>query len=380
MEEMLKTMKESEKRCQEMARAVEQKLAAIGNLEGGDACNTIRQNGGTNMPSCSSTPVTPSFGGTSQVSHNGLPDWSRPSSPAHEPQKQTTSQPKPNNHVIGDKTAAAQHQTTEFPAGANCGVVDIPETRRMAAAEAQMTASPTTAAVDALRMLAAAAQGKSTTASRKKGIPHDYVFPYELVDRGEAAHVVKKADATREEYVLGLKRLESHPNFPSHALKALSKHQIQVAQDNCQLPWPVVRRYSEEIFSRIADGRLAAGWHDEAQINAVRLEVIAMAKFNSSDASASDNKPQNRSHQDPKNPFDKETMGAPCLVWNRDPDKCEKAKRGESHGSGNQKYAHICGFCAYVRKVVAPHAEQKCYSKRARAKNTDKSVSQIFSG
>ena len=88
---------------------------------------------------------------------------------------------------------------------------------------------------------------------------------------------MKKGEATREEYVLGLKRMEAQPSFPAHTLPALSRHQETVAQDNCSLPWETVRRYSEETFTQIADGRLPQGWDDQAAIDILRIEIIAAA-------------------------------------------------------------------------------------------------------
>ena len=43
------------------------------------------------------------------------------------------------------------------------------------------------------------------------------------------------------------------------------------------LAWPTIHRYSEEIFTRVAVGHLPHGWCDKAGINAVRIEIIAMA-------------------------------------------------------------------------------------------------------
>ena len=76
---------------------------------------------------------------------------------------------------------------------------------------------------------------------------------------------------------MSLKRLETHRGFLSHAINALLRHQEMMAQDNCTLAWATVRRHSEEIFTRLADGHLPYGRRDEADINAVRIEIIAMA-------------------------------------------------------------------------------------------------------
>ena len=57
---------------------------------------------------------------------------------------------------------------------------------------------------------------------------------------------------TTDEYMLGLKRLESQDRFPAHALAALSCLSEMVAQYNCTLARVTVHRYSKEIFTRVA--------------------------------------------------------------------------------------------------------------------------------
>ena len=122
----------------------------------------------------------------------------------------------------------------------------------------------------------------------------------------------RRMPAERKEYTLDLKRLETQPGFPSSAINALLRHQEMVAQDNCSLAWATVCRYSEEIFTRVVDGRLPRGWRDEAAINAVRVEIIAMAG----------NAPPSAASAPVSAPAD-----------HRDPQWCTKVARGEAHGS-----------------------------------------------
>ena len=72
-------------------------------------------------------------------------------------------------------------------------------------------------------IIAAAASGKAY--GRKRVLPRKYLFPYDLVERWDEGKALKKREATREEYVLGLKRMEAQRRFSAHALPALSRHQ-----------------------------------------------------------------------------------------------------------------------------------------------------------
>ena len=76
--------------------------------------------------------------------------------------------------------------------------------------------------MEAVRLIVAAAFGKGT--QWKKGISAKYLFPFDLVECGDEGKAIKKGDASREEYTLGLKRLETQPGFPSSAINALLRH------------------------------------------------------------------------------------------------------------------------------------------------------------
>ena len=58
-----------------------------------------------------------------------------------------------------------------------------------------------------MRIIAAATEGKSY--GRKKNISSKYIFPYDLVERGDEGKSIKKGEARREEHALGLKHLEA---------------------------------------------------------------------------------------------------------------------------------------------------------------------------
>ena len=378
MEEMLKSVRESERQCRIMSTAVNEKLA---NLSVADTSRFSNGRRGLNTSRASRTTSTPNPASTIKSFNGSQFDdmWEDMPSLAHTSNRQQhTTKHRRQTGRAGHNNSRGRITTPRFPAIGHDG--DAPNTSRRQSQVPDVTvtdtaAKTTLAAEEAVRIIAAAAQNKSAISQRKKGIPADYVFPYDLVERGDAGKKLKKGEATLEEYYLGLKRLEEHPSFPLSALKALSQHQTAIIQDSCKLPWAVIRRYSEDIFTRIGDGRIVNGWENTLAMEVIRLETIAISHYQTSEVGTQQSKPYSR---DPKNVFDKNVVGTPCVIWNREPEKCEKASKGEAHGSGQQKFAHICGYCANVRHLVANHPEVKCYSKKARTKQTDKSAAQDF--
>ena len=52
-----------------------------------------------------------------------------------------------------------------------------------------------------------------------------------------------------------------------------------------------------------------------------------------------------------ENAYDRASMGAPCGPWNRDLAACDKAGKGESHGSAPNRFTHIWGYCANAEET-----------------------------
>ena len=96
--------------------------------------------------------------------------------------------------------------------------------------------------MEAACLIVAAADGKRT--QRKRGISSKHLFPFDFVEHCDEGKVVKKGEATKDEYMLGRKCLETQHGFPSHAINELLPHQEMVVQDNCTLAWVTVCRYS----------------------------------------------------------------------------------------------------------------------------------------
>ena len=86
-------------------------------------------------------------------------------------------------------------------------------------------------------------------------------------------------------------------------------------------------RYSEETFTRIADGRLPRGWDDQAAIDIVigvarKAPAHAHAHANAATPKAADCLKHAANVKNAK-----ASMGAPCGPWNRNPVACDKARR-----------------------------------------------------
>ena len=261
MEEMVQAVRASEKRCTEMSQVVNSKLAEL---------HVNRESIGRAIPPSVSTPNATANGHSFDRDFGEIEedfDWGAPPPPQSRQARRRRQQACTSSRALIQDGARANVKSPTTKTDSRHDIIDdTPTTSRKAAN------NPSVAAEEALQLIAAAAQNKTVIAARKKGIPADYMFPYDLIERGDSGKTIKKGESTREEYMLGLIRLMIHPAFPSADIKPLTLHIAAVAKDNCKLPWQVVRRYSEETFSQIADGRIPTGWQDITAIINIRVE------------------------------------------------------------------------------------------------------------
>lgn len=205
----------------------------------------------------------------------------------------------------------------------------------------------------------------------KRGVHPDYIYPFELIERGTEKKGIKRGEATYEEYAVALRFMENQPAFHPDDLPALREHSLQVAEDAKVLPWSFVREWSEEVFDKIADGRLPSGWRDPMALANARFGQLQIASI------------QRKQRQDPGHgrgsgasqapAFDREdrNMGKPCGPWNRNESACDKANRGKYHTEDGLRYSHICAYCAYKLGRVLPHSEVNCANKKRNSAKPD---------
>lgn len=201
----------------------------------------------------------------------------------------------------------------------------------------------------------------------KRGVNPEYIYPFELIERGTEKKAIKRGEATYQEYAVALRFMEKQSAFSTSDIEALREHSLQVAEDARVLPWPIVRGWSEEIFDRIADGRLPKGWKDPAALMYARLAQIQIAAI----TPAPNNDTGYARGRSTTRPavFDRDDRdaGKPCGPWNRSEASCTKAARGQSHQEDGLKLVHMCAFCAYKLGKVLYHSEAVCSNKKRNA-------------
>lgn len=111
-----------------------------------------------------------------------------------------------------------------------------------------------------------------------KGNNQPYDFPYKYILRGPKKIKASINSVTLPEHLWGIFRMIHDPKTNPDTKPCLIVHVEQIVEDAREYEWETgVRRWSEEVFSRISEGRLVNGWHSTDEIQGIRM-IMAQSK------------------------------------------------------------------------------------------------------
>lgn len=104
------------------------------------------------------------------------------------------------------------------------------------------------------------------------------VFPFKHVLRGPEKRQAQINSVTLSEHLWGMFRIICDPKVDPSIKPELMRHMEQIVEDGQEFDWELgVRRWSEEVFSRVAQNRLPLGWHSRNEIQMLRLTISQTA-------------------------------------------------------------------------------------------------------
>lgn len=180
-----------------------------------------------------------------------------------------------------------------------------------------------------------------------RGKDRQGLFPYKYVFRGEELKMATMNSLSVSNHCWAIFRMVRDEKVPAHIKPHLVTHIEQVLEDSRTYNWQTaVRPWSNEIFPRVAEGRLSDGWasYNEIQLLRISISQPSTAKI----ANLPEHQQGFRSvNQNVSN--DQLRGGPPCVNFN--------SQKGCSLQSGHvvngQKLTHICAF---VSSMLRSHA------------------------
>lgn len=152
----------------------------------------------------------------------------------------------------------------------------------------------------------------------------------------------------------------------------------QIVEDEQEFDWDLgVRRWSEEIFSRVAQNRLPFGWHSRNDIQMLRLTMSRAAPLKLSNQMPSGHtnanqqfirEPAVRRPQQSAYHNQQEILkgGPPCPTFNSG----KGCQLPSGHISNGKRMVHVCSFCLLNTSAANAHPEAQCRNKVRLANST----------
>lgn len=182
--------------------------------------------------------------------------------------------------------------------------------------------------------------------------------PFEYVRRGDNKRPTAMNSLTLTEHLWGIFAMIHDPMVPRNYKPALLRHIEEIVEDSRDYDWAMaVRRWSEEVFSLVAENRLPDGWLATGRIQLL-WTLIAHASTAKITAQK-DVKPLQFHSGQYNNNNDQWKGWPPCPAYN--------SAEGCSHASGHvvngKRLQHVCSHCFVTNAVTYPHAEVNCRNK-----------------
>lgn len=197
-----------------------------------------------------------------------------------------------------------------------------------------------------------------------KGNTQPFDFPYKYISRGPEKIKATINSVTLPEHLWGIFRIIHDQKTSPDIKSCLMAHIEQIVEDAREYEWETgVRRWSEEVFSRISEGRLLNGWHTSDEIQRLRM-ILAQSKPLLS-ASVQQSQQYSRDNYTKKAPTSSQQQtdilrgGPPCPEYNSTTGCTLKS----GHIKNGKRFVHVCSFCLHNTSAPNPHPEVYCRNK-----------------
>lgn len=193
------------------------------------------------------------------------------------------------------------------------------------------------------------------------------IFPFKYVYRGADMKRATVNSVTLAEHLWGIFQIIRDGVVDNEIKPFLLIHMEQILEDSREYEWAsAVRPWSEDIFSRVADGRLVKGWSETHDIQNLRMKISQASTAKLAAPREQTQQPQQaQKHQFP-NMYDHLRGGPPCVNYN----SAKGCLLPSGHMANGKKLVHICAFCLFNSSAARPHSEYYCRNKQRQPQQT----------
>lgn len=205
----------------------------------------------------------------------------------------------------------------------------------------------------------------STAHQLARGNQRPGLFPHKYVSRGPEQRRATLNSLSLPEYNWATLRMIKDQKVPADIKPYIISHLEEVNEDACEYDWPsAVRRWSEQVYTQVAEDRLPAGWASTDRIQFLRLTTsrVSTARIVNRDQNVRQRPPAKGAPSQHEGNKQNEGYkgGPPCPQFNS-PQGCS-FQSGHLGPNGN-KLVHVCSFCLMNLAASNLHSEAVCRNK-----------------
>lgn len=196
----------------------------------------------------------------------------------------------------------------------------------------------------------------STVHNLGKGNSQPYDFPYKYILRGPEKVKATINSVTLLEPLWGIFRIIHDSKTDADIKPSLMLHIEQIIEEAREFDWELgVRCWSEEVFSRISEGRLLTGWHAYEEIQRMRMVIAQSKPFVPKQQAPHNYRDNSNKKQLPHNQAQLDILrgGPPCPDYN----SSTGCTLSSGHIKQGKRLVHVCSFCLYNTSTANYHPE-----------------------
>ena len=201
------------------------------------------------------------------------------------------------------------------------------------------------------------AEALSAVATPFAGITGKHAqFPHHLVTRGSKKAKTDLGELSMSEYAWGFLQLIKTKDFSDEVIPFMNTHLERVLEDAMMYEWPDVRKWSEEVCTRIAGGTLR--WTDTYIID--RLQTQLSHKNLLGQARSSGGAALGRPDAYDMSEMVRQAKAAPpCKFF-----QIGSCTHTHDHVQNGYRQLHVCSYCLANKCLLQPHSAKECKTKK----------------
>ena len=181
-------------------------------------------------------------------------------------------------------------------------------------------------------------------------------FPHHLVTRGPTKAKTNLGELSMAEYTWGFLQIIRTKEFSDEAIPFMNTHLERVLEDAMMYEWSDVRKWSEEVCSRIAKNTLR--WTDTYIIDRLQTQLSHKNLLGHSQYSggATSGRPD---AYEMSEAIRQAKPGPPCKFFQTG--ACTHTK---DHVQKGYCQLHVCSYCLANKCLLQPHSSKDCKTKK----------------